>query len=192
VKAEAQPSREREALEYAVEFFQTRATSFTTDRGWRHLTAGFVEIALNSREKVKDKFIDDVIEFFRLGATGFFPFLRELAIVMLERGDQLPESLRKLVVEFLRDPEAHTKRNRGRSSQDLMGRNLEIKFVISQIVKRWKFSPTRNTATERASAASIVREALKQSANVRLTEAAINDIWGGSWFVRSIIPKSDN
>jgi hypothetical protein len=53
---------------------------------------------------------------------------------------------------------------------------------VAIISIRWKFSPTRNEATEVASAISIVKRAL-QEVEIDLTEGAITKIWdkSGAW-----------
>ena len=61
-----------------------------------------------------------------------------------------------------------------------MGRDSTVGWV-SQREPRWKFSPTRNDATEEASAISIVKKALGEI-GVHLTEAAITKLWNkGPW-----------
>ena len=106
----------------------------------------------------------------------FSPDLRcEVAAALLERNEQLPSSLQEFVVDYLRN--LKVKRKAGRDFFDLKLRNMLIADTINTISWRWKFHPTRNDATEDASAASIVRDALAEGAKLRLTEAAINKIW---------------
>jgi hypothetical protein len=106
----------------------------------------------------------------------FTPDLRrEVAAALLERNEQLPSSLREFVVDYLRKPKVN--RKAGRDFFDLKLRNMVIAETINIISERWKFHPTRNDATEDASAASIVCDALVEGAKLRLTEAAINKIW---------------
>jgi hypothetical protein len=103
-------------------------------------------------------------------------FLSEIAAKLIEQGDPLPAPLREFVAEALRHP--RQRRRPGRRRFDLVGRNHVICFVITMIDLRWGFSPTRNEATERASAASIAQQALQQI-DINLGEGAIAKIWNG-------------
>jgi hypothetical protein len=132
-------------------------------------------------------------------------YVREIAAALMERGDPLPERLRYFVEAFLRNPNkpnlsatyiashdrayiawldglrAYIARRPGRGSSDLVSRNIGIWAAMEHIVKTWKFPATRNEATKdkgkRASAASIVREAIKKGAGVHLSEAAVVKAW---------------
>jgi hypothetical protein len=105
----------------------------------------------------------------------------ELAAALIERGDALWGPLQKYIVEFLRNPKAPTRRS-GRKASQLANRNWVIHYVIAMIVGRSEIPATRNDASKgkRASAASIVREALEKGAGLNLTEEAVNKIWAGS------------
>jgi hypothetical protein len=106
-------------------------------------------------------------------------YLLALAAAALDNGQNLPGPLKEFVTEFLRSPRA-TGSRRGRPAS--YTRDDVISWAVSEISIRWKFFPTRNDATEEASAISIVKKALGE-VGVHLTEAAITKIWNksGSW-----------
>lgn len=132
------------------------------------------DIAKHSIKTDEKILVEDLLHNFK--EEYFTPDLRsEVAAALLERNEQLPSSLREFVVDYLRNPKVN--RKAGRDFFDLKLRNELIAHTINIISERWKFHPTGNDATEDASAASIVRDALAESAELRLTEAAINKIW---------------
>jgi len=115
------------------------------------------------------------IKFAREGHPEALRHICLLAAVLLERGDPLPEPLGTFIAEYLRNPIKPKPRERYR---ELVVRAELIGLSIMTITHDWGFRATRNIeATERASAASIVRQALKKGAGVSLGEKAINKIW---------------
>jgi hypothetical protein len=180
VKADAQ-SVEREALQWAADRFRDRASVLSAEGSRRFLVASAVNsflaayyIAKHSIKTDEKILVEDLLHAFK--EEYFTPDLRcEVATALLERNEQLPSSLREFVVDYLRNPKVN--RKAGRDFFDLKLRNMLIAETINLISARWKFHPTRNDATEDASAASIVRHALAGGAKLRLTEAAINKIW---------------
>jgi hypothetical protein len=181
VKADAQ-SVEREALQWAADRFRDRASVLSAEGSRRILVASAVnrflaayDMAKHSRKTDEKILVEDLLHEFK--EEYFTPDLRrEVAAALLERNEQLPSSLRELVVDYLRSPKVN--RKAGRDFFDLKLRNMLIAETINIISERWKFHPTRNEATtENASAASIVRDALAAGAKLCLTEAAINKIW---------------
>ena len=178
MKADAQ-SFEPEALQWAADRFRDRASILSVSR--RFLVASAVNrflaayyMAKHSIKTDEKILVEDLLHEFK--EEYFTPDLRcEVAAALLERNEQLPSSLREFVVDYLRNPKV--KRKAGRDFFDLKLRNMLIADTINTISWRWKFHPTRNDATEDASAASIVRDALAEGAKLRLTEAAINKIW---------------
>ena len=138
----------------------------------RFLAAYYIaKHSIKTDEKI---LVEDLLHEFK--EEYFTPDLRcEVAAALLERNEQLPSSLQEFVVDYLRNPKVN--RKAGRDFFDLKLRNMLIADTINIISWRWKFHPTRNDATEDASAASIVRDALAEGAKLRLTEAAINKIW---------------
>ena len=138
------------------------------------------DIAKHSIKTDEKILVEDLLHNFK--EEYFSPDLRcEVAAALLERNEQLPSSLREFVVGYLRNPIVN--RKTGRDVFDLKLRNKLIAETIIIISERWKFHPTRNDATEHASAASIVCDALAEGAKLRLKEAAINKIWRrfGPW-----------
>jgi hypothetical protein len=180
VKADAQ-SVEREALQWAADRFRDLASVLSAEGSRRVLVASAVNsflaayyIAKHSIKTDEKILVEDLLHEFK--EEYFTPDLRcEVAAALLERNEQLPSSLREFVVDYLRNPKVN--RKAGRDFFDLKLRNMLIAETINIISERWKFHPTRNDATEDASAASIVRDALAEGAKLCLTEAAINKIW---------------
>jgi hypothetical protein len=179
VKADAQ-SVEQEALQWATDWFRDCAGTLSVEGSRRFLAASAVNSFLEAYDRAKDGGADDKITvedyLYELQEEQFTPDLRcAAAAALLERNEHLPTSLREFVVDFLRNPKV--KRKAGRDFNVLRHRNKLIAETIQIIAERWKFHPTRNDATEGASAASIVRDALAAGAELHLTEAAINKIW---------------
>jgi hypothetical protein len=180
VKADAQ-SVEREALQWAADRFRDRAIVLSPEGSRCVLVGSAVNrflaayyIAKHSIKTDEKILVEDLLHEFK--EEYFTPDLRcEVAAALLEGNEQLPSSLREFVVDFLRNPKVN--RKAGRDFFDLKFRNMLIAETINIISDRWKFHPTRNDATEDASAASIVRDALAEGAKLCLTEAAINKIW---------------
>jgi hypothetical protein len=106
--------------------------------------------------------------------------LLELAAALIEHGKPIPESMRPFTAKHLRDRNERQPRRRGRKPSDLTFRDFTIATAIGMIALQWKLRPTRNEASSRPSAASIVKDALARGANLHLTEPAINKIWSSS------------
>ena len=106
-------------------------------------------------------------------------YLLAIAAAAIDNDQPLPGPLKGFVAEFLRSPGASGSR-RGRPA--LHTRDQVISWAVAVICIRWRFSPTRNEATEeKASAISIVKTALGK-VGIHLTEAAITKIWDkGDW-----------
>jgi hypothetical protein len=182
----ALPSKEheKEALESATDYFRIYAAGLKPE-GSKHLYRYWSEFMLKEIYDNQPQQLDVL-------ANTANPILardlREFAATLIERGEPLPESWRWRVAEFLRNPEKwkntrqKRKNKRGPSGTDLVIRNITIAGQIQRIVDKWNFPATRNETTKElakhASAASIVKEALKRGAGIRLGEAAINKIWG--------------
>jgi hypothetical protein len=148
----------------------------------------------------------DIIEFLIAAWYGHpesSQYMRMFAAALMERGDPLPDVVLGFIVEFLRNPDkpkwptymleaardargesfidevrSRLARKPGKHSSNFVTRNIFIWAAIEHIVKTWKFAATRNEATKgRASAASIVREAIKQGAGIHLSEASVVKVW---------------
>jgi hypothetical protein len=192
MKADVQSPAEKEALQWAVDFFQRCAPFLSRDASKRHSVV-VLALYLSTLRSNPDSDFDDQLTSF-IEAAPKEPHaaavLCEFAAQLMERGDQLPSQLRSFIVEFLRNPSMGTKRKRGPDKYAGNFRNVLIGFAIVRIAETWKLPPTRNAATKdgekRASAASIVREGLREGARLRMSEEGINDIWGGSpWALRN-------
>ena len=105
-------------------------------------------------------------------------YMLAVAAALIENENRLPDPLKKFVIEILRNLQEPSP-GPGRKRSNLVERDSIIGFVVASICVRWKFSPTRNEATERASAISIAQKALGQL-GTDLTEGAISKIWDKS------------
>lgn len=177
-------SLEKKALQWATEYFRGVAADLTPDGSKRRLQENTVKHLLECHERDKEGWDDDPdhvglwVSAARKGIGEIGPAeLCNFAAILLERGEPLPTSLKKFVVDFLRTPNG--KKRQGRDFYVLKHRNLQIALVVHRLAKKGKFPPTRNEATDSASAASIVRDALEIGAGVNLTEANVCKIWRG-------------
>ena len=100
-------------------------------------------------------------------------YLLAVAAALMDNDHSLPGPLKEFVIEFLRNPEV-PRRGPGRK-RDYNRDNL-IAWAVATICIRWEFCHTRNEATRKASAISIVKRAL-EAVEIDLTEAAIAKIW---------------
>jgi hypothetical protein len=149
-------------------------------------------------------FIDPTVDFVAImalveGNEGNVQALREVAARLISENRPLPFGLQLFIGAHLKRPGMvmvghscdggkHTLelappiRRRGVSSSERILRNLTILSVMKQIIEKWKFYPTRSSATEHPSAASTVHSALAQmtsegATGIYLTEKAVNKIW---------------
>jgi hypothetical protein len=184
MKADVKPAdeREKEALKWAMNFFRIssadlrRGANFKREQEVRLKWALEVyDMELNAAKTVLSDLIAHDIKFAREGHPGALRHLCSLAAALLKRSDPLPEALRDFIVEFLQNPNKKTKQPE--RFYDLLDRDERIGLAIVAIRKTWNFKATRNAATEGASAASIVREALERGAGIPLGEKAVNKIW---------------
>jgi hypothetical protein len=171
VKSVAQ--REKEALEWVKDFFANNAA--------RLKPRAISTVLLEDTVPVLTSGLNADGYFRDLARDGGDPIIHRhlclMAAFLLERGDQLPRDLRGFVIELLRNPNKKIKP--WARSNTLLERDKLIADAIIFITNKWKISATRNPATERASAASIVRKALKIAAGLPLKEKAVNTIWEG-------------
>lgn len=186
MKADVQSSAdpEKEALQWAVNVFRERAADLTPEGSKRCLEEGAVNALIGWHDSMTGD--DDEVDHLALYVNAVRKGLRsdvgiqelcKVAAILLERGDKLPQPLRSFIVEFLRNPNVGVRRGPGPNFYDLKHRNLTIAFVILHIVETWKFPATRNRASKRPSAASIVQEALAKGAGIHQSESAINKTW---------------
>lgn len=183
MKADAQSSAEKEALELAIEWLRLLREHLTPE-GSKAIPyrADILISAYDKRheypERFRDLIVGTLVKAHRDADDADIFNLCSLAAELIERGEPLPGYLRDFIVKFLRrDPIFKPSSKRGRKRGDLASRDVFIDAVIAHIVKTWRFAATRNEAAGRPSAASIVREGLEKGADIRLTEKAINKIW---------------
>jgi hypothetical protein len=160
--------REKEALQYAEEYFRGASRYLTRDGSkqardqvrsaahfleWHHAFEaeyGLVAAALKDKlkdkptdkltDKLKDKLEDKLKD--KLKDKAAVEFLREYAAVLLERDMPLPLGLGIFAAMALRNP--NILRRRGPRADDLIYRNILVVQVMERIVHRWKFPATRN------------------------------------------------
>ena len=105
---------EESALQWAIDFFRKRAAEMTRDGSER----ASIELAVNTlldgwiydaeRDSAEEmdartaKFINDMRN------HDAAHLVARLAAMLMERGDQLPKSMRDFVIDFLRDPKWET------------------------------------------------------------------------------------
>jgi hypothetical protein len=174
--------REREALQWAINYFRNCAADLKPDgsqRKFNESTKQMWEDLADEGPEALHRELAAYMDELRRGKDYSFE-LFYLAATLIERGDPLPVPLRPYIADFLRNPKMQTKRRVGRKASALEWRNSYMEDALSQIVLRWNLPATRNPATtERASAASIVQQAMVEGANYRLSESGINKMCGG-------------
>jgi hypothetical protein len=181
MKADARPTDEKEALKWAIDHF-SRHRDDLNRRPPAGMPPGSVDacvvayLAAYREGDLEFCNMTDLVADAREDEMSF-EILVELTAKLIEAGSPLSETLREFVVGFLRNP-MKVKRRPGPSRLDFQYRDRVIEGAVWHIRDTWKFPATRNEATERASAASVVRDALEAGAGVNLTEKAVNKIWG--------------
>jgi hypothetical protein len=99
--------------------------------------------------------------------------LRELIIELLDRGEQLPTSLAAYNMTIARGP---VRRLGGPKVTDNFLRDIVIVSTVQQVMRKFGLKETRSRSRRRASACSIVSQAL-QDERVALGEADVVAIW---------------
>jgi hypothetical protein len=179
----SRPTAEEEAFQWASDFFHEDRFELTPEgsRAAMYDAEELIEL-YDERHKDLKLFNEEFARLHRIALSGEGPFavvlLCSLAATLIERGEPLPVRLRLFTARFLRqDPIFEQTGKPGPKRGDLIPRDIIISEAIQQIVKTWGLPATRNEATDAASAASIVRDALAKGADVYLSEKAINKIW---------------
>src|SRR5262245_40367557 len=121
----APPTAEKEALEWATDFFRrcksdlggTESKRLGRERVWQMLLS-----AWDNSDKQAEKIVR---------ATQGGARLREFIASLMERGEKLPKPLRDFVIAFLRDPQNFLKKQRGRKPVDLIWRDLNIAAAVA-------------------------------------------------------------
>jgi hypothetical protein len=192
-------AREQKALEWATDFFRENADDLTPEGcldeaydpdslieeydEWRKRfpnRQSWPDPAVYLKERYG--FEPQMIRLLRVSLTTegdpAISNLCALAAELIERGEPLSETLKIFIIKYLRrDPSFEPAKKRGPKYHRRAYRDVCIVEAIEHITETWKFHATRNPATEGPSAASIVVVALKNGADIKLTEAAINKIW---------------
>src|SRR5262249_48479090 len=180
----SRPVAEQEALQWATEFFRERGSEMTPEG------SAFMAYDPDTLIEMYDNREDNRREFdIYLGRLLWLSLtsgihgeaarceIAELVAEIIERGEPLPKPLKSWIVRFLRrDDIFYPRKNPGPDATLLAHRDVCIHEAAEHIAKTWSFDLTRNVATDRASAASIVREGLRDGAGINLTEKAINKI----------------
>ena len=165
---ESYAKHDKEALEWAIGFFRGCAAELKGDRRTRDV-ADLQRLIVRSLRHDEE----DMAEYMR--AMG------EFAAAQMERGKQLSDSVRDVVIRILRNPSIVERRRTGPNPTDLDYRDIKIVEAISCIVEMWDFLPTRGEGKNKGdSAASIVQRALKLGAGISMEETTINKIWAYS------------
>ena len=166
MKADAQSSAEKEALEWAIDFFRNCKDDLKGDGSKRAGRELVLQMLIDSWDN-SDAHATKLIE-----ALQGSPRLPEFAAALIERGDPLPGPLRDFIAAFLREPNKHLKRHRGSKPIDKFWRDMNIAAAVTFIAGKWGISETRrrNQKSGRSCAASIVKDALATAASIHLSE----------------------
>jgi hypothetical protein len=182
MKADAKSPAEKEALEWAIEFFRGRKDDLKSDR--RRAIEYFRDWLLDDyddplhRTQAEESLVSHV-EMAREGDDAAFQLICNFAGIRIANNKPLPENVRDFISEFLSGPDFYLKRRKpGPNLADLVFRDFNIWAATEHIVRTWNFKATRGREQKiRASATSIVREALEKGAGVSLGEDAVIDAW---------------
>jgi len=177
---------ERQALQWAIQFFRDCAGELKPEGSKRHLEKSTITDVLLAVYYVHDytpeersKIYLELVELARHRPERM-QNLVQFAATVIERGEPLPKELRGPVAELLRNP-PRLKSKPGPGRWDLARRDVLIFRAIGHVRETWKFELRRNQVPgrrvkQRPSAASIVRDALEVGAGLSLSEAAVNTI----------------
>jgi hypothetical protein len=185
------PVAEQEALQWATEFFRELGSEMTPEGSafMAYDPDTLIEM-YDSRKEDQREFDVHLAGVLGLSLTSGIHGdaarceIADLVAELIERGDPLPNPVKTWVVKFLRrDDIFYPPKKPGPDATVLAHRNVCICEAAEHIAKTWNFDVTRNVATDRASAASIVREGLREGAGVNLTEKAINKVCAENRFL---------
>jgi hypothetical protein len=176
---------EKEALEWATEFFRNckyelkRRNKLETLMSVLDPFLDCYDSPLSKHRTLAEKELASVVEEARKGDAGALELTCNFAGVLIANNKPLPEDLRDFIFEFLCEPSFYlTHRKPGRRSIDQVRRNIRIWAATEHIIRTWNFKATRGREQKmRASATSIVREALETGAGECLGEDAVVDAW---------------
>jgi len=187
MKADVQSQAEKEALEWAIQFFRLQAKHFT-HKGRAERAQEIAEFTAAilfdddlvppevRPQRLSERLANAVVD----GNELSIKIMCELAIKYLELEKPLPSELRTFLLFHLRYPGAKLQVREGQKGFTgvewikpkpgpggyyWLIRNYAIVHAIERIMFKWKFQATRSPATKelakRASAASIVCEGIE-------------------------------
>jgi hypothetical protein len=118
----------------------------------------------------------DAVQFARAGFELWEDVLRNLLLEYKNqnRTEQMPTYLRAYDMELTRG--ASYSRRSGRHRADQLLRNLVLAVIIAMVIERFELRPTRNIASSRPSACSVVARALELE-GMAMSEPAVVQIW---------------
>jgi hypothetical protein len=177
---------ERQALQWAIQFFRDRAGELKLKGSKRRLEEPEMTVLLLAAHYVYDYTPEERSKIYLELVDGArnrperMQNLVQFAATLIERGEPLPKELRGPVAELLRNP-PRLKSKPGPGRWDLAGRDILIFRAIFHVSETWKFELRRNQVPgrrieRRPCAASIVRDALEVGVGLALSEAAVNTI----------------
>ena len=103
--------------------------------------------------------------------------LRGYVVSMLEQGERLPQSLADFAAAFLRDPRDFTKARGRKRDPNKFRLDMLMVMTMLEIIETWGLKPTRNVATDKTCAASVVKAALKTAWGISVSESRIAAAW---------------
>ena len=139
MKADVRPAadREREALQWAINYFRNCAADLKPDGSQRKFNELTTQMWMDyADEGILHRELAPYMDDLRRGKDCSFE-LFYLAAALVERGDPLPAPLRSYIADFLRNPKMKMKRRPCRKASALEWRNGLMRDVLYQIVLRW-------------------------------------------------------
>jgi hypothetical protein len=173
---------ERQALDWAIQFFRDRVHELTTEGSKQSLHDAVTGVLLDAHyvydytREERGKIYTQLVDGAQHGNSFAVQQLLKFAATLIEKGEPLPEEMRGAVAELLRNP-PKVKNKRGPGPFTLKARDSAIIEAITHINETWKFPITRNHYSKGPSAASIVHDAIHSVIRINLSERGINSIW---------------
>jgi len=186
MKADVRSTREKEALEWATQFFRNCKDRLSKTGSMNASRA----IATDMMSYVWDGSEEAAAAVVKLNKE--IPALPEFAAALIEDGKPLPKSLREFVAALLRRPNKRVQARRG-PKQTGISRDLDIGAAVGFVATRWEFVETRrrDQKSGRPCAASIVRDALALGANVHFSEDKVVKSYRKFCRICHVLPPPD-